>query len=337
MKMNLRIGLSAMVGSALLASTVSATTVNYKQIRSMADTLNEGFVWSIASDGPPNHPTCLSAGKSTVHGAAYAGALNSGGFPSGRREDVISDMSAVVIFDATDLQAAAVTGNYKLHLSNTQNFGFGAILQVSVVPDDVVRNLLQGGNADGSGAPAPRGPFPAGFTRIFDAAMASNGGQVAESHPIPFLPAITSQDITLSDGAGGVLNACLGPTGQVRFIDPGNNGDWATECVANGWRSAQIPVGAKSKFSDAVTAAMSNAAITTCRFSCSPPTTPQRDVDCTATIAHPLAIALTAIHGSDEMNRGEEYLWTTLALGGDNLIVLANDSTSAADLWIDAF
>ena len=329
---------SILAGTMLFAGTVSATTVNYKQLRSHADTLNEGFVWSIASGGPPNHPTCSAAGKQTVHGAAYVGALNSGGFPSGRRDALIHDMSAVAVFDALDLQNAAVTGNYSLVLSNLTNFGFGGVLGISVLPDATVRNLLQGGAANGSGTPVPRGPFPAGFTRIYDTIMAANGGEIAQSAPVNFLPAVSNQRVPLASGfSGTTLNACIGPTGQVRLIDAGNNGDWATECVAGGWRATQIPVGAKSAFNEAVANAVANnAPITTCKFSCTPPTAAQRNVDCTVVINHPIAIAISVIHGAVESDRGEEYLWTTLALGGDNYMVLANDPTVPADLSIDA-
>ena len=179
--------------SILLAATASVTTVNYKQLRSHGDTLDEGFVWSVASGSPPAHPTCIAVGKETVHGAAYVGALNTGGFPAGEDNDIIHDLGAIAVFDANELKAAGITGNHELVLSNTTNFGFGAVLSISVLPDAVVRNLLQGGNADGTGAPLPRGPFPAGFNRIYNAQMASNGYEIAQSAPIPFVPAVTSQ------------------------------------------------------------------------------------------------------------------------------------------------
>ena len=329
--------LSIAACSVLLAATASATTVNYKQLRSQADTLDEGFVWSIGSGSPPAHPTCIAAGKETIHGAAYVGALNTGGFPSGQDNDSIHDMTAIVVFDANDLKTAGVTGNHQLVLSNTHNYGFGAVLQISVLPDSAARNLLQGGLADGSGTPIPRGPFPAGFTRIVNTTLASNGYELAQSAPIPFLPAITSQRISLADGFGGSVPTCLGPTGQVRIIDAGNNGDWATECVANGWRASQISLG-DSRFNAAIDNAIANnAPITTCKFSCTPPTAAQRNIDCTAVINAPIALAITVIHGGVEVDRGEEYTWTTLALGGDNYMVLGNDPAEPSALSINSF
>ena len=329
--------LSSAVCSILLAATATATTVNYKALRSQADTIDEGFVWSIGSGSPPAHPTCIAAGKDTVHGSAYVGALNTGGFPGGQDNDFIHDMSAMVVFDATQLKAAGLTGNHELVLSNTANFGLGAVLQISVLQDSVARNLLQGGAADGSGAPVPRGPFPAGFTRIFNSTLAMNGGQIAESKLIPFLPAVTSQRISLADGFGGTVPACLGPTGQVRIIDAGNNGDWATECVAGGWRAAEISLG-DSKFNAAIDNAIANnAAIRTCNFSCTPPTAAQRNVDCTNVINAPLALAISVIHGGVEVDRGEEFMWTTLFLGGDNYMVLAADPAVPSALSMDSF
>lgn len=329
--------LSIAACSVLLAATASATTVNYKQLRSHADTLDEGFVWSIGSGSPPAHPTCIAAGKETIHGAAYVGALNTGGFPGGEDNDFIHDMSAIAVFDANELKAAAVTGKHDLVLSNTTNFGFGAVLAISILPDSVVRNLLQGGNADGTGTPVPRGPFPAGFTRIYNAQMSANGYEIAQSSPIPFLPAVTSQRIPLAGGFGGSVPACLGPTGQVRIIDPENNGDWATECVAGGWRPSQISLG-DSPFNAAIDNAIANnAPITTCKFSCTPPTTAQRNVDCTAVINAPLAIAISVIHGGVESDRGEEYTWTTLALGGDNYMVLAADPAVPSSMEMDSY
>jgi hypothetical protein len=328
--------LSIAVSSVLLVGTVSATTVDYKQLRSHADTLDEGFVWSIASGSPPAHPTCLAALKDTVHGAAYVGALNTGGFPAGEDNDLIHDMTAIAVFDANELRAAGVTGKHDLVLSNTFNFGFGAVLQISVMPDSAARNLLQGGAADGTGAPVPRGPFPAGFTRIYNAQMSSNGYAIAESAPIPFLPAVTSQRIVLADGFGGSAPACLGPTGQVRIIDAENNGDWATECVAGGWRAGEISLG-DSAFNDAIDNAIANnASITTCKFSCFPPTAAQRNIDCTSVITAPLALAITVIHGGVEADRGEEFLWTTLALGGDNYMVLAADPAVPSAMSMDS-
>lgn len=329
----------AAAGLLLAAGAATAAPVNPKALRSFGDTLNEGFVWSIGGLAPVGFPTCVAAGKITVQGAAYVGALDTGGFPTGDRSNFIHDVSAFVVFDAQELKTAAATGNYVLRLNNATNLGYAQMLEVTLVPDAIIRNVLQGGNADGSGAPIPRGPFPAGFQRIHQSEARANGGAVLGQLLIPFAPIVSSQSVSLSTGGGGgTLDVCLGPTGQVRIIDPGNNGDWATDCVANGWRPSSIELGAGSPLATAIDDAIANnAPITTCRFSCSPPTAAERNQDCTVVINSPIAIAISGINGAAQTDRGGE-IWTTGLLGGNNYMALAGaDENPLASIDIDAF
>jgi hypothetical protein len=328
----------AAAGLLLGAGVASAASVAPKTLRSFGDEINEGFVWSIAGIAPVGFPPCVAAGAITVQGAAYLGALDVGGFPTGDRSNYIHDMSAIVVFDAQELKNAAVTGNYVLRLNNATNLGYASLLDVAVLPDRIVRNVLQGGNADGSGAPIPRGPFPAGFQRIHQAETSANGGTKVAQILVPFAPVVSSQSVPLSSGGGGgVLDVCLGPTGQVRIIDPGNNGDWATECVADGWRPTQIQLGGGSPFAEAVDAAIANnAPITTCRFSCSP-VAAGRNHDCTTVINSPLALVISGNNGASEADRGGE-IWTNGVLGGNNYMALGGaDENPLANIDIDAF
>jgi hypothetical protein len=326
--------LAIAAGLLLVASTASAVNVEEKVQRSSGMELDEGFVWSIGGIAPP-FPAC-GAGI-TVRGAVYLGAIDVGGFPSGEDNDALKDMGGYGVWDAQELLDAAETGKFVLHLDNALNAGFAQAAEVSVVPDAIVRNHLQGNAADGSGPPLPRGPFPAGFNRIHNyETMANAGSKVGGTLFFPFVPVVSSPSTVLSSGPTSILNACVGPTGQVRVIDPDNNAGWAEECVAGGWRAESIQLGGGNAFNDALVAALDNPSITTCRFSCSPVAL-GRNHACDIVIDNPIALSINVVNGSYASDMGEEFLWTTGTFGGSNYVSIDGaDESPIANMYIEA-
>lgn len=320
----------SLAGLLLAAGAAAQNRVDYLTLRSFGDTINSpvGAVWSIGALSPVNHPTCLANGRLTVRGAAYVGQIAVPGVlppTADERDQFIHDTGALLVFDAAALQASAPNGQYDLVLDNLVNLGLGGMLQVSVIDDAVVRTVLQ------------RGPFPANFAWIFDTTISANGDSVAYSKPVRFVPAIQDHRISLSSGSSATLNVCLGPTGQVRMIDDGNNGDWASACVAGGWRAESIAVGGGSKFADAVEAALSNPPLTTYPLSCTAPATvAMTQVGGAIVVDNPIVVSVTMVDSAYESDRAEEILYITGLFGGDNLLILAGDPDfPTAEAWIE--
>jgi len=174
---------------------------------------------------------------------------------------------------------------------------------------------------------APRGPFGAGFSRPTNLMTGARNDrstrEIATSDVVRFAPAISSQSISLGSG-GGTLSACVGPTGQLRVVDPGNNAGWAEECVADGFRPTEIQLGGNSALQDEMAAAMERDPITTCDVSCSGG---NPNVACDNEIPHPFALTVSA--GNRDQDRWQSWMVTQGFLFGfvDNILVLGGDPT----------
>lgn len=312
----------------VLAPTAMAGSAAPRALRSYGDQGNDGAIFSIGSLALVGHPDCDAAGGLTVNGAAYVGAIGTFDLIGGDaavEDDYIHDMGAYAVFSADDFLDA--DGNiegtsFSLDLDDADNFGITYALNASTVADGLLREVLQA-------LGAPRGPFGAGFSRPTNmmTEARNDGADYLGSATITFAPAIQDASIPLG-GAGGTLDACLGPTGQVRFIDADNN-NYDEDC--GNWRPTTISVG-DAGLRNEIEAALGRDPITTCDVSCAGggPT----NTDCDNTIEHPFAVSINA--GNVDMNRWQQWMVLEGFLFGfiDNILVLGGDPTEPSSLSI---
>lgn len=313
----------------LTAATVASAQVRVDPVtmRSGGDLAQQGFTFSLASQSFDTICEDTGQGVVTIQGASYIGTLAVPGFDPDPSESFIHDIAAVALFDGEELAAAG--NEYTLVLEAADNLGINFNLNITEIDEGTLRSAFEG-----------NGPFGGGFLAANDLANGaqSNEGvaQIASVLGAFRFPAtiVPETRIPLGGGATGTLSVCLGPTGQTRIIDPENNGDWANECVASGWRPTTIDVGGGLDLQ----AALERAPIATCSFSCAGPT-----VGCVAadgsnapdlTANAPVGVGISA--GGEQMHRWGKFLSATGIFGGVNLLVLGGDPTEPSSLYIEA-
>jgi hypothetical protein len=312
----------------VVAPMAMAGSAAPRAMRTYGDQGNDGAIFSIGSVALVGHPDCDAGGGLTINGAAYAGAIGTfdliGGDPS-VEDDYIHDMSAFAVFSADDFldeDGNLPSGDLSLDLNSADNFGITYQLHAGTVSDGLLREVLQA-------LGAPRGPFGAGFSRPTNMMTESRDtlGDYLGGTTITFAPAIQDASIALG-GNGGTLNACLGPTGQVRIIDADNN-NFDEDC--GNWRATTIEVG-NAGLRTELEAALERDSILTCDVSCAGggPT----NTDCDNEITSPFAVSITA--GNMDMNRWQQWMVLEGFLFGfiDNIVVLGGDPTEPSSIAI---
>lgn len=309
----------------LAPAALAQTSVAPRALRSYGDQATDGAIFSVGSVALVGHPDCDAAGGLTVNGAAYVGNVATFDFTGHDDENnYIHDMTAYALFSAEDFldgDGNLPSGDFSLDLDDADNFGITYALQAKAVSDGLVREVFQA-------LGAPRGPFGAGFSRPTNMMTESRNeyGDYLGGTTVTFAPAIQSRSISLG-GAGGTVPACLGPTGQVRFVDPDNN-NYDEDC--GNWRPVSISVG-QAGLRNVLEEALTRDPITTCDASCSPGPV---NVDCDNEIPAPFAIAISA--GNTDMNRWQHWMNIEGFLFGfiDNIVVLGGDPTEPSSLSI---
>ena len=315
---------------ATVATAQTVTTTNPASLRTWGDQDNDGAIWSIGTVAALPFPAC--GVRTTVHGAGYVGGIDTFEIVAPRadantEDDYIHDMITYATFSASALPAPGPNVAYYLDLSNMSNYGFGTQLEVSIVDYNRL-NLVM----------ANRGPFggaTANFSTVHNmlAGSSNNTTQViGNSRVVPFAPVISSQSIRL-DG-GGSMRACIGATGQVRFLLPNNNGGWDDDC--HQWDETTVDIGG-GLFEAELLAAQSRANLTTCNVSCSPPGPGDRNRDCTNVISQPFGLAIKAGGALD--NRVQQWMSVEspiVGFGPDNIVVLGGDPTEPSSIKIRA-
>ena len=331
--------LSIAAAGLFVAGAVGATPVLPKLVRTYGDQTNEGGVTAVvaADSAALSLAFCTSLGHAgpSLTGVGIVGSRTNfvavtrtmvGGTAIAREDDDFThDITTVALFDAADLKNAAVTGHINLVLDNFANEGYGGSLQVRVVPDRILRLLFTN-----------NGPFhPNGSNQYNDLLMDASAIPLAVAETVRFEEFITDRVIPLSSGPSVTLDVCLGPTGQVRLIDADNNGDWATECVAGGWRPESIPLSGQSPFAAALDAAIGGAPLTTYARACA---------DATAAgpamvVNNPILISISGSNAGLEQDRTQEdFLERFLPTTFHDQMVLQNPATyPTAAVTADSF
>lgn len=187
------------------------------------------------------------AGTASVTGNfAYAGNLAVDLITDGDPldwEDYIHDLGALNLFDADTIQAAIAGGETYVYaeFSDTVNVNQAGTrmkvtwandaenlsevfegLNPSEFPNELTADDFQISSAMYDGNNAIRDGVEVGRGQLYNAAFTATG-----------TPAIAGANDTkiLIGRAGGLTGSfCKGPTGQMRWLDPTNHGNWAQEC-----------------------------------------------------------------------------------------------------------
>ena len=319
------IGLS--MATAAAAQAPPPVTVAPSAIRMHAERVETGFVtWVVTTAGGIVIPPCAT-GATTFRGAGLVGHF------AGRHNSVTTavwDKDALLAVQAAQI-AAGGTGEMFVRLQNSINLSnFTSTVKAVVADPGLVRVLLQG-----------YGPLPVptlqlgnnGLNLIANAveqsAMGVSGTVPTSVRTNPatlglITSAVGTYLLPLGGGGGGSLDVCLGPTGQVRMIHEDNNGDWATECVANGWRAETIQLGAGSAFATALNAPNVGALSTftaNCALAFGSPTAGP------VTIANPIALSLSQVDAENIQHRTHAFFF-----GGGGNALQVNSTNPAPGL-----
>ncbi len=320
------VGLS--MATTVLAQAPPPVMVAPSAIRMHAEQVEVGFVtWVVTTAGGIAIPPCAS-GATTFRGAGLVGHF------AGRHNGVTTavwDKDALLAAQAAQI-AAGGTGEMFVRLQDSINLNnFTHTVKAVVADPGLVRVLLQGNG------PLPPATAQLGNDGLNLIANAVESRAMGVSPTVPSsvrtnpatLGQITSAVGTYllplgGGGGGGTLNACLGPTGQVRMIHEDNNGDWATECVARGWRAESISLGAGSPFADALAAPNAGALSTftaNCALAFGGPTAGP------VTIANPIALSLSQVEVENIQHRTHAFFF-----GGGGNALQVNSTNPAPGL-----
>lgn len=241
--------LAALTVAGTVLAQVPVVTVSPRAIRTYGDNIELGQITVFGTTAGGAFAAC--GAQTTVRGQGFIG-------HSANRHSVV----CTVVFDKAQLNAvkaaqilAGGTGEMNILLENALNANtLTHTVRATLTNMGVARVVFEG-----------QGPFNirngVGADDWYDLIADGSEGEVLSqsrlvnnppfTDPITLLPSnqtVGNYRLPLpsggSGGGGGMLDVCLGPTGQVRMIDDGNNGDWAAECVANGWRLETIALGA---------------------------------------------------------------------------------------------
>lgn len=310
------LALAALSLAGAAVAQVVPVDVAPRVMRMHAEQVDAGAVtWVVTTAGGIVIPPCPS-GASTFRGAGLVGHF------TGRHNSAVTavwDKDEILAAQAAQV-AAGGTGQMFFKFQNSINLSnFGHTIKAVVADPGLVRVLLQGHG------PLPPGTVSLGNDGLNLIEQAVEGNEVGLSGLIPttiredpasgaqITSAVGTYRIALGgSGGGGTLEACLGPTGQVRFINDGNNGDWATECVANGWRAESISLGASSPFGAALTSPNSGALNTfaaNCALAFGSPTAGPLTID------NPISVSFAQVDAANIEHRVHQFFFGNLGNG----------------------
>lgn len=314
-KMLVALAALAIAGSAL-AQAPAPVTVAPRAIRMHTEIVETGFItWVVTTAGGVVIPPCAT-GATTYRGAGLVGHF------AGRHNSVTTavwDKDEILAAQAAQI-ALGGTGEMFVKFENSINLSTFSHNIKTVLANRGLVNVLLGG----------KGPLPPATAQLGNDGLnlISNGVESPALTYSSTIPSNTRTDPATGaavtsgvgtyysplggTGGGGTLNACLGPTGQVRFIDDGNNGDWATDCVANGWRAESISLGASSPFGAALTSPNSGALNTfaaSCALAFGAP------VAGPLTIDNPIAVSFAQIDAANIEHRVHQFFFGNLGNG----------------------
>lgn len=310
------LSLAALTVAGTVLAQVPTVKVSPKAIRTYGDQTDVGAVTVFGTTAGTPVPAC--GANPAVRGTGLIG-------HNANRHSCVT----VLIFDKDELNAARAaqiaaggTGAMNLLLENALNSNtLGHSVMASLTDMSFARVVMEG-----------LGPFNIRPAAGNDWANLIWDG--VESQPIAYAPvipwALRTDPVTLATtttqvgnyrlplsggGGGGSLNVCLGPTGQARFLDDGNNGDWATDCVANGWRPTTVVTGGGSSAWDDALASPSPGALSTFQVTCGAALQGVGVNSQIATsIANPVGITLAQVDGANLDHRAYHF-FTAGAIG----------------------